>query len=107
MVAPIIELDRISKSFGSHQVLRDLSFTVAPAEKLALIEPSGSGKTTILRILVPSPSLSKRVGVPVHLKLEQTVIVVSGRSIDMTLHHRLIPDGMPEQHGERGCLTSR
>jgi polar amino acid transport system ATP-binding protein len=58
MVAPIIEFDRISKSFGSHQVLRDLSFTVAPAEKLALIGPSGSGKTTILHILMTLESIN-------------------------------------------------
>src|SRR3954452_10124663 len=52
MTAPIIEIDRVSKSFGSHQVLKELSFTVAPGEELALIGPSGSGKTTILRILM-------------------------------------------------------
>src|SRR4051812_50014803 len=52
MTAPIIEIDRVSKSFGSHQVLKELSFAVAPGEKLALIGPSGSGKTTILRILM-------------------------------------------------------
>jgi len=50
--APIIEIDHVSKSFGALQVLSDLSFTVQPAEKLALIGPSGSGKTTILRILM-------------------------------------------------------
>jgi polar amino acid transport system ATP-binding protein len=52
MTGPIIEIDHISKSFGSHQVLDELSFSVAPGEKLALIGPSGSGKTTILRILM-------------------------------------------------------
>ncbi len=52
MVAPIIEIDRVSKSFGHHQVLKELSFTVAPGQKMALIGPSGSGKTTILRILM-------------------------------------------------------
>jgi polar amino acid transport system ATP-binding protein len=50
--APIVEVDRISKSFGPFQVLRELSFTVQPGEKLALIGPSGSGKTTILRVLM-------------------------------------------------------
>src|SRR4030095_5374017 len=48
----IIEINGISKSFGAFKVLNDLSFSVAPGEKLALIGPSGSGKTTILRILM-------------------------------------------------------
>lgn len=52
MPDPIIEVQGVSKSFGELQVLRDLTFSVAPVEKLALIGPSGSGKTTILRILM-------------------------------------------------------
>lgn len=52
MTDPIIRIEGVSKSFGSFEVLKDLSFTVAPGEKLALIGPSGSGKTTILRILM-------------------------------------------------------
>jgi polar amino acid transport system ATP-binding protein len=56
--APIIEIDRISKSFGALRVLDELSFTVQPGEKLALIGPSGSGKTTILRILMTLETIS-------------------------------------------------
>ncbi len=52
MTQPIVEIDQVSKSFGDLRVLDQLSFDVAPSEKLALIGPSGSGKTTILRILM-------------------------------------------------------
>ncbi|HLI11687.1 MAG TPA: ectoine/hydroxyectoine ABC transporter ATP-binding protein EhuA [Alphaproteobacteria bacterium] len=48
----IIEIERVSKSFGPLKVLKNLSFRVRPGERLALIGPSGSGKTTILRILM-------------------------------------------------------
>jgi polar amino acid transport system ATP-binding protein len=55
---PIIEVDCISKSFGSFKVLDELTFTVKAGEKLALIGPSGSGKTTILRILMTLESIN-------------------------------------------------
>ncbi len=52
MAAAMIEVEGISKRFGAVQVLDNLTFSVAPSEKLALIGPSGSGKTTILRVLM-------------------------------------------------------
>ncbi|MCK1692457.1 ectoine/hydroxyectoine ABC transporter ATP-binding protein EhuA [Bradyrhizobium sp. 144] len=52
MNLPIVQFKDVSKNFGSHPVLTNLSFSVAPGEKLALIGASGSGKTTILRILM-------------------------------------------------------
>ena len=49
---PMVRFDKVVKRFGRHVVLRELSFDVAPGERVTLIGPSGSGKTTILRMLM-------------------------------------------------------
>ena len=49
MSAPMIELAKVSKSFGAHQVLRGVDFSVGRSEVVCLIGPSGSGKSTLLR----------------------------------------------------------
>ena len=45
----MIELTKVSKSFGAHQVLRGLDLSVGRSEVVCLIGPSGSGKSTLLR----------------------------------------------------------
>jgi polar amino acid transport system ATP-binding protein len=45
----MIELAKVSKSFGAHQVLRDVDLLVERSEVVCLIGPSGSGKSTLLR----------------------------------------------------------
>lgn len=47
-----IRFEKVSKWFGDHRVLDDLSFEIGDSEKVTLIGPSGSGKTTILRLLM-------------------------------------------------------
>jgi polar amino acid transport system ATP-binding protein len=47
----IIQVTGLSKSFGSLQVLKGLSFAVGQGEVVALIGPSGSGKSTLLRCI--------------------------------------------------------
>ena len=49
--APIIEIRGLTKRFGSHEVLRQVSLTISKGQTVAVIGPSGSGKTTMLRCI--------------------------------------------------------
>jgi phospholipid/cholesterol/gamma-HCH transport system ATP-binding protein len=51
MTEPLIELKGISKSFGSNIILDGVDLTIHRGEALAVIGPSGTGKSTILRII--------------------------------------------------------
>jgi ATP-binding cassette subfamily F protein 3 len=48
----IVQFNKVSKSFGSENVLRDVSFQINPSEKIGLIGANGAGKTTILKLIV-------------------------------------------------------
>jgi phosphonate transport system ATP-binding protein len=48
---PVFALERAGKTFGGTEVLKDISFTIRPGERVAVIGPSGAGKTTLFRLL--------------------------------------------------------
>ena len=48
---PLIELKGVSKSFGSNVILNRVNLTIGRGEALVIIGPSGTGKSTILRMI--------------------------------------------------------
>jgi phospholipid/cholesterol/gamma-HCH transport system ATP-binding protein len=51
VVTPLLELRDVHKSFGLNAVLNGVDLTVHSGEAIAIIGPSGTGKSTILRII--------------------------------------------------------
>lgn len=47
----ILKINHLSKSFGSHEVLRDIDFVVNKGDVTSIIGASGSGKSTLLRCI--------------------------------------------------------
>lgn len=47
----VIEIQHLSKSFGTHEVLKDINFSVSAGEVVCIIGSSGSGKSTLLRCI--------------------------------------------------------
>lgn len=47
----VIDIKHLSKSFGQHEVLKDVNFSVQKGEVVCLIGSSGSGKSTLLRCI--------------------------------------------------------
>ena len=56
MSEPILQINHLSKTFGSHEVLRDIDFSVNPGDVTSIIGASGSGKSTLLRAAAGLPA---------------------------------------------------
>ncbi|WP_113434966.1 amino acid ABC transporter ATP-binding protein [Rhizobium sp. SYY.PMSO] len=69
---PLLNVERLSKSFGTHQVLNSIDFSVRAGEVTCIVGPSGSGKSTLLRCLnfleVPTSGVVYLEGEPVGLR---------------------------------------
>ncbi len=51
MTFPLIELKGISKQFGNAVILDNVNLTICPGDSLTILGPSGTGKSTLLRII--------------------------------------------------------
>lgn len=72
----MIKIEKLSKSFGSNTVLKDINLTINEGEVVAIIGPSGSGKSTLLRCL----NLLE--------KPDNGCITIADVSFDVTKHSR-------------------
>ena len=84
---PMIEIRQLKKSFGSLEVLRDISFSVERGDMIAVIGSYGSGKSTLLRCLINLESI------------DGGTVLVDGDP--------LIQDGVYASPGEVRAITMR
>ena len=81
----MISFSRISKQYGKQVLFVDASFQLNPGEKVGLVGPNGSGKTTMFRMIVGEETADDGdVSVPKKLTIgyfRQDVEEMSGRSV--------------------------
>ena len=81
----IVQVDKVTKSFGSRTLFSEASFQINPRDRYALVGPNGAGKTTMLKMImgrepVDSGGIFFARGTSVGY-LEQEAIEISGRSV--------------------------
>ena len=82
----MVKMEKVCKSFGSLQVLKDIDFEVSKGEVVCIIGPSGSGKSTLLRCLnhleritsgrvyIDGELIDERVAGKDHMKISQSKV---------------------------------
>jgi len=76
--APAIAFDRVNLAFDDNVVLRDLSFAVPTGRTKIILGASGSGKSTILRIIVGL------------LRADSGAVFINGRRVDHLTEHEMM-----------------
>ena len=85
----MIDVKNLSKSFGDHLVLDDISEHIYPGDKVVIIGPSGSGKSTFLRSLnlLEEPSAGSITFDGVEITSPKTEIDKVRRQMGMVFQH--------------------
>jgi len=81
-----VEIDRISKSYGTQKALDEVSFRIGSGEILGLIGPNGAGKSTLMKILCGL------------FKPDSGCIRINGEQVEYTNNHRLKMGYLPEHN---------
>ena len=53
-----IEIQNLQKSYGTHNVIKDISLTIENGSRVVILGPSGAGKTTLLRLIAGLETVS-------------------------------------------------
>ena len=93
----MIELDNITRSFGSLQVLKGISLKVEKGEVISITGPSGAGKTTLLQIMgsldKPDSGHVLYDGQDITLMSEKEIASFRGKHIGFVFQfHQLLPE---------------
>ena len=88
----MIEVEALSKSYGSIRALDSVSFRVAAGEIVGLLGPNGSGKTTLLRILTGFFPADGGVATVAGIRLADDPFEVRRRVGYLPEHAPLYPD---------------
>lgn len=108
----MIELENINKSFGSLQVLKDISLNIDKGEIVSIVGPSGAGKTTLLQIMgtldKPDSGSVKYNGTDITLFNEKELSLFRNRHIGFVFQfHQLLPEFTAEENIMIPALISR